>query len=244
MQKLLITGLAVISPLALAEVEEESPLQDTTPSAWQGEGDLAYNRVSGNSDTQTLLAKLKLIYARDRWTHMGEVEAVNSSESSQRTAEAYTLKLKSDFAISERTYGFGSFRYEDSRFSGYEYQSSVAAGLGVHLINDDITQFNVEGGLGYRASQEQGSSETLDEAILKGLLQFHRQLTETTRFETDLNVESGKENTFLESVTGLKVKINSSLALRLAYTLKHNSEVPPGVQKSDTLTSVGLNYSF
>ncbi|SRR5690606_30210772 len=234
MKKLLITGLLAISPTVFAE----------TDKAWHGEGDLAFNKASGNSESQTLLTKLMLVYERERWTHSGQLEAVNTSENDERSAEAYGLRLKSDYAISETTYGFGSFRYDDNRFSGYEYQSTLAAGLGKHLIDDGVTVFDVEGGLGYRRSEEQGTGETFNEAIALGTARYHRQLTETTRFESDLNVESGKDNTYVVSGVGVKVKINSRLALRVAYTVKHNTDVPAGTKNTDTLTSVGLNYNF
>lgn len=211
---------------------------------WRGEGDLAYNRASGNSSSEALLAKLQIVYERDRWTHTGQIEAVNTSEDEVRSAESYTLKAKSDWAINDDTYAFGRFRYEDNRFSGYEYQTSLTSGLGKHLIDDGITVFDVEGGIGYRYSEEAFTGDTSGEAIAIGLAKYHRKLTETTRFETDLSVESGSDNTFIESVTGVKVKINSSLALKVAYTVKHNTDVPDDTKNTDTLTSVGLNYSF
>lgn len=232
MKQLLITGLLAVTPLAYAEKN------------WHGEGDLAYNRASGNSSSEALLTKLKLVYEQQRWTHTGQIEAINTSEDDERSAEAYTLRAKSDYAISETLYGFGAFRYEDNRFSGYEYQSSLTGGVGVHLIDDEITQFNVEGGLGYRQSEESGTGETFDEAIAIGAVKYYRVLTETTRFESDLNTEAGQDNTYIEGVFGVKVKINSRLAMKVAYTVKHNTDVPADTKNTDTLTSVGISYSF
>lgn len=232
MKKLILTGLILVSPLAVAQ------------KAWHGEGDLAYNLTTGNSDSETLLAKLQLVYERGRWTHTGQFEAVNTSEDDSRSAEAYILREQSDFAISESTYAFGGFRYEDNRFSGYEYQASVKTGLGKHLIDDGVTEFDIEGGLGYRRSEEQDTGETFNEVIAIAAAKYHRQLTETTRFESDFLSESGQDNAYLELVLGVKVKINASLALKVGYTVKHNTDVPADREKTDTLTSVGLNYSF
>jgi len=217
---------------------------DKTDRSWHGEGDLAFNKASGNSSSETLLAKLKLVYEWDRWTHTGQIQAINTSENDARSAEAYTLRAKSDFDISDTLYGFGAFRYEDNRFSGYEYQSSLTAGLGKRIINTDVTQFNIEGGLGYRRSEEMDAGEKFDEAIAIGAAKYYRTITDTTQFESDVNIESGEDNTYVESVVGLKVRINASLALKMAYTVKHNTDVPDGTKNTDTLTSVGLNYSF
>lgn len=232
MKKLVLAAtLLVIPPLTAAK-------------DWSGEGDLGFNKASGNTKSQSLLAKLQLVYEQDRWTHTGQLEAVNTSEDGNRSGEFYVLKEQSDYAISETTYAFGGLRYEDNRFSGYEYQASIKTGLGKHLINDGVTEFDIEGGVGYRNSKEQDTGETLSEGILVGSAKYHRQLTETTRFESDLNVESGKDNTFAEGVVAVKVKINASLALRVSYAVKHNTDVPEDTKRTDTLTSVGLNYSF
>jgi len=211
---------------------------------WKGEGDLAFNRATGNTDTNALLANLKLMYEAEKWRHTGQVEAINSSENDRRSAETYTLKVKSDYQLSDALYSFGAFRYEDNRFSGYEYQSSLTAGLGYQIIDTETTQFNVEGGAGYRRSEEADTGETFNEAVGIAAIRFHHELTDTTRFEGDVNVESGADNTFAESILALKVRINSRLALRVAYTVKHNTDVPDDTKNTDTLTSVGLNFNF
>jgi putative salt-induced outer membrane protein len=216
--------------------------------AWHGEGDFAYNKASGNTDTEVLMAELEIVYQRDRWTHTGGIEALNSSEDGERSAESYTLREKSDFALSDRRYVFGAGRYRDDRFSGYEYQASLRTGMGVHLIKSDRTILDLEGGVGYRRSKEhatdQEAGDTLNEAILTAAAVYQYQLTETTRFESDFSMESGQDNTYLEGEVAVKVKINSRLALKVGYKAEHNTDVPEGTEKTDTFTSVGLNYSF
>ncbi|KJS05323.1 MAG: hypothetical protein VR73_12460 [Gammaproteobacteria bacterium BRH_c0] len=224
--------MILLAPLAQAEKN------------WQGEGDLAFNKSSGNSKSESLLAKLKLEYNQERWTHSGQIDAINASSDDTRSAEAYTLLGKTEYDITERAYAFGRGRYEDNRFSGYEYQASLTTGLGMHIIATDITTFDIEGGVGYRRSEEQDTGETANEAIATAAAKYYRELTETTRFESDLFVESGADNTYVESVLAIRVKINSRLGLKVAYAVKHNTDVPVDTKKTDTLTSVGLNYSF
>ncbi len=233
--KFILVSLMTILPLtALAQPERP----------WSGEGDLGFNKSSGNTDTESLLANLKMSYATERWLHTAELGAVNSSDSGDRTAESYEGRWKTDYSYSETYYAFGSARYEDNRFSGYEFQSSIAGGVGAHLIDTNTTMLDVEGGLGYRQSEEQGTGRSLDEVIFISSLVYQRQLTDTTRFESDSHAEAGEDNSYLESTLALKVKINASLALKLGYTVKHNTDVPTGTDETDTLTSVSLNYSF
>ncbi|HEY8386478.1 MAG TPA: DUF481 domain-containing protein, partial [Porticoccaceae bacterium] len=157
---------------------------------------------------------------------------------------AYTLRGKSSFEFRERYYGFANGRYEDNRFSGYDYQASVTTGLGMHVVDNERTVWDIETGVGYRRSEEQDTDETFNEAIFRAASTYRHQLTETTRLENTLGVESGADNTFAEGVLSLRVSINSRLGLRVAYSVKHNTDVPEDSKNTDTLTSVGLTYSF
>jgi len=220
------------------------PLAAMADSTWSGEGDLGFNKSTGNTQSESLVSNLKVIYEVNRWTHTGQIEAVNTSDTGERTAESYVARLSDDFAISEKYYAFGNSRYEETRFSGYDYQASLAAGLGIHFINTDTTVFNLAGGPGYRRSKEEGTGITTEEGIFQVTAKFYSQLTDTTRFESDFAVESGAENVRSEAALALKVRMNSHLALKLGYLVKNNSDVPADAGHTDTLTSVALNYSF
>ncbi|MBD3756212.1 MAG: DUF481 domain-containing protein, partial [Gammaproteobacteria bacterium] len=47
-----------------------------------------------------------------------------------------------------------------------------------------------------------------------------------------------------ETNSGLKVKMNSNLSLKLAYQYRSNSDPAPGVKKVDTQTLATLMYDF
>ena len=46
----------------------------------------------------------------------------------------------------------------------------------------------------------------------------------------------------MQNGLGLEVTITGSLGLRLAYQVRHNTDVLPSGEKTDTLTTVGLIY--
>jgi putative salt-induced outer membrane protein len=41
---------------------------------------------------------------------------------------------------------------------------------------------------------------------------------------------------------GLEVTIKGALGLRVGYQIRHNTDVSPGLEKTDTLTTLGLIY--
>ena len=232
MKKLIMIAALAVPCVAVAEKN------------WHGEGDLAYSKSSGNSTNESLFANLKLVYERDRWTHTGQIEAQNSSEDDARSAEYYGARAKSDFALNDTNYLFAGGRYLDDRFSGYEYQARVSTGVGAHIIATEVATFDLEGGVGYRRSKEQETGETLNEAVLIVASKYYRTITETTEFQSDFLAEAGQDNTYLEAVVGVRVKINSRLGLKVGYTVKHNTDVPVDTKNTDTYTTVGLNYHF
>ena len=51
------------------------------------------------------------------------------------------------------------------------------------------------------------------------------------------------DNTFAQNDIGIAVSINASLALKAAVQVRHNTEVPVGTERTDTLTSVNIVWS-
>ena len=158
------------------------------------------------------------------------------------TAQRWEARGQSGYDLTDRTYWFGAGRYEDDRFSAYDFQATASTGLGYKFIDSERTKLWVQGGPGYRFAEFNQTGESEDSAIFRGDLGFDHQLTETTKIVERFLVETGSDNTYLQNDLGLEVTIKGSLALRLGYQVRHNSDVPPGVDKTDTLTTVGLIY--
>jgi putative salt-induced outer membrane protein len=73
---------------------------------------------------------------------------------------------------------------------------------------------------------------------------YHWHISDNAVFSEVLSSSIGSDNTYIESLTELKASIVGNLALVLGYLWKHNTDVDPGTDKSDTLTSVSLEYKF
>ena len=211
---------------------------------WNGEGDLGFSQASGNSESETLTAALDLGYdTGDKWSHLLELDAFNSSQDGDRSAESYSAAFSSDYAITEKTYAAGNLRYVTDKFSGYESQAAATLTLGRNFIDDGTTLFNAELGFGYRQS-ELSTGEEEDEAIGTFKSTYNTAITGTTDFESGLLVESGSENTYAEGSLALRVAMSDALGLRVAYVVKHNTDVPVDTEKTDKYTTISVNYKF
>lgn len=233
-RNIVLFSALTLSPAAFAATGE---------SKWGGEAELGLVTTSGNTETTTANFKGKLENKRKQWHHLFTLETLHSSNKESNTAERYLLTAKSDYKINDVSYAFGRFSYEDDRFSGFEYRTTEALGYGRHIIREETLKFDVEGGPGARQSKpEIGSSDSEAILYLSGNLKW--DVSETSVFTQDLFSEIGEDATITKSVTGLKTQINGDLAMKATYTIKQTSEVPVGVEKTDTETAVTLVYSF
>jgi putative salt-induced outer membrane protein len=106
------------------------------------------------------------------------------------------------------------------------------------------TLFEGQLGLGYREAEVRLTGEQEDGVIVRGALNFDHKLTDTTKVYDRFLVEAGSDNTFVQNSLGLEVKINESFALGLDYSVRHNTDVLPGIDKTDQVFTANLVYGF
>jgi putative salt-induced outer membrane protein len=209
---------------------------------WTGRGELGASFASGNSENESANAALEMSYARDAWTHTLGFAGNYGSQDNTATAQRWEVRGQSGYKFTERAYWFGAARYEDDRFSAYDYQGTLATGLGYKIIDTEATKFWVQGGPGYRFAKEQETGDTEDGLIFRGDIRFEQQLTSNTKVVDRFLIESGSDNTYIQNDLGLEVMMSGALGLRVGYQVRYNTEVPPGIEKTDTLTTIGLLY--
>ncbi|MDH4124420.1 MAG: DUF481 domain-containing protein [Gammaproteobacteria bacterium] len=237
--KLMTTLLIVVWLAAPAMAADE----EATSGPWAGKASLGYLATSGNTDNSNLNTAFEIGYTAGNWAHIFDASAIFATEDSATTAEAYAAGWKSERKLSEVNFLYGRLNWRKDRFSGYDQQFAQTVGYGRRLIDKERHTLNGEVGLGARQSElADGTDE--NEAILTGGLYYKWALSETTTFTQDLLVESGSENTYLESKTALSASLVGDLALVVSYTIKSNSDVPAGTEKTDTFTALALEYAF
>lgn len=213
-------------------------------SKWSGEAELGYLKTSGNTDTESLYAKGKLVNERNRWKHTAKLEVTDKSDSGVNTAKRWYLTGKSDYKIDDISYLFISLTYEDDEFSGYDYQATETAGYGYHAIRKEDLKLDLEAGLGSRQSRLTATGVSNSEAIIRGAADLEWKISKTSTFTQLFSVESGDDNTSSRSVTALSMQINGNLSARLSHNIRHNSDVPVGTEKTDTESVVTLVYKL
>jgi len=231
-----VMAVALFAPFSLmAQDEPESP--------WSGKATLGYLATSGNTENTTLNSGFEIGFTTGDWAHLFDAAAINASENEITTAEAYDVGWKSERNLSDKDFLFGRLNWRKDRFGGFDTQFSQTVGYGRRLIDTDEHKLNAEAGAGARQSKTLlGIKE--DETVFRGGLYYKWLFSETAEFRQDLTAEGGSENTYTESVTAISAKLLGDLALVASYTIKHNSDVPPLTEKTDTYTALALEYGF
>lgn len=210
---------------------------------FSGKGQFGYVKTSGNSDTESINLGLDFTYTQPVWTHTFGVKYLSAEDSGQQSADRWQVAAKSQRAFGGNKYVYGGMRYEEDEFSSYESQLSATVGVGIDLSVEDNYDLKLEAGLGARRFELVGGAEETD-AIARFFADYANPITETTTIENTFLAEAGEENTYLENILGVKVSMTDALALKVAYEVRHNTDVLPGTDKTDSVVGINLVYDF
>lgn len=246
--KTLFIILLITLTAGMANAEEEKSLS--------GAGEAGLLMTSGNSETDSVNAKVGLKYEKDHLLGEVNLAALYSSETTEITdennitreedkvsAEKYNYSAKIGYKFSDADYVFLNGDYEDDRFSGYDYKTTYSVGYGRKIIDSDTIKFDVEIGPGYRYDVLEGGS-TEEDAILRGYAMFNYKFSEAVSFQQDVTVVTGSDNTNTKSITALTTKIVGALGMKVAFKVDNNTDVPADKEKTDTETALTLVYDF
>jgi putative salt-induced outer membrane protein len=111
---------------------------------WTGKDELGASFASGNSENESANAALEVKNTRDKWTHTPGLAGKYGNDGSVTTAERWEVCGQSDYAFTDRAYWFGAGRYEDDRFSAFEFQASLSTGPGYKIVDTERTKFWVQ----------------------------------------------------------------------------------------------------
>ena len=240
--------------VALTIVPLSIPAQETTPAAisvaekevtspWTGKATLGFLATTGNTDNSSLNTGFELVYKAGAWKHLAVAAAIYATENKMTISEAYQLGWKTERNISEHNFLFGRLHWRKDRFGAYTKQFSQSVGYGRRIIDTDQHELNADIGVGVRQSELLvGPNE--NETIFRGGIDYKWALSDTAEFRQSLSAEAGAINTQIESITALSAKLAGSLALVASYTIKHNTDVPPLTENTDTYTALSLEYPF
>ena len=273
MKKTLIATILLASMAAFAAQARDARTVDMTTSSnsggWSGSGEFGFSSATGNTRSQNIDAKLGLKQENEQWKNSFFLDALrtkaqqdvtdaagNTVEQLNTTANRYDGGASVGYKLDPRSYIVGAARYEHDEFGANLWQGVVSLGYGYIALKDERNELSFEIGPGfkrYRPADKlmlvggvpvRQQQETQSEVIARGLVNYKFKLTDNTSFEDTFLTEAGSKNTYIQNDAGLAVSVTTKVALKVGFQVRHNSNVLPGIKKTDTLTTTNLVYSF
>lgn len=220
---------------------------------WSTKAEAGLVSARGNTHTDTSNAKFDVVRSEDRWKNSLGLSGVYAADEAGATAQRWDVRAQTEFTFDTRSFTFASARYEDDRFSGFEYQTTYAAGIGRRFIETDRTKLSAQLGLGYKVLETRASveddgtvipSEREEDAVSQLGVEFEHALTDNTKIRNKLLTESGADNTSVQNDFALQVNMTRVLALAVGYGVRYNTKPPEGFNKTDTLSTVNLVFEI
>ncbi len=232
------------------------------PGTWTANGQLGLVAARGNTTTTSGNASFAAAHRMGLWTLGGGLAALYASTHHITTQEDLSLNVQADRDFGDRAFWFGTGRYDRNLFSGFDYQKTLATGLGYNFVKSKPTRLSAELGVGYRIQRpiiitlnSAGGIEdwttghpiepqpVVREAVLYAALNYQHAITASTRILNSLLIESGSSDTMTGDNLALQVKIDGSLSLAVGVQMLNNTNPPPGsVSHTDTVMTVNLVY--
>ena len=217
------------------------------PFPWTEAVQFGYSGSGGNSTSSNLVGKFTSIYNRNKWTNTYKLDAINSSSSGTTSAEHYGSSAEFNYNFKPQIFGFlrGSAVYD--RFNSYDLTTIMATGVGKRLFDNNIISIDAQIGPGYRSTRVAGTHIYYNGMIAFISSAFDWEISDDADFQQSVNVEMGEVNTATISQTALSTTIVGNFDLELAFSIVHNSNIPPGTTltaNTDYRTDITLLYSF
>lgn len=120
----------------------------------------------------------------------------------------------------------------------------IAATYGYEALRSPDARVQVEVGTGYRMQPYVDYGTAAQGPIARGSLLYTQRFGERAFLQQRVQVETGRENTFVRQTIGFDLHLMPQWMLRSNFELRHNSAGNGGEGITDTEGSMSLRYAF
>lgn len=251
MNKTLVT-IALTSCLTMSA--SMSAQADEQKRDWEASAGLGISLTSGNTETTSVNTNIQVIQHLETWQMEYGFDAIKQKNEERTTADKKDYDIKGQYKLEDSTsFLFAEGKRNEDKFGSYAYSNTISIGYGQHLYDSEDLLIKANIGPGYtdfelnKPDDQPGPVEKGSSSIVQfgGELRWH--ISDSADFVQKVVVDkqlSDEKNTQSVFHSTLGARINGSLKMTLDLKVTHNSEVRPDKEKTDTITSVNLVYSF
>ena len=227
-----------------AEMRRQQLATQSVFEGWGGEGQVGGAVTSGNTEDTALNVGIALNREGLMWNHHINAIADVQQSDGETTREAYRVSYQLDYKISSLWYAYGLFQWERDKFAELDRRFTESLGIGYNILTRAPFSLVVDGGVALR--QTQYITPAIEENHVAGRItaKFGWDIRQGIRFTEEAGGLFGGTTSTLYSRSALTVALTGALSARASYDVNYESEPPPGVESTDTVTRFTLVYSF
>ena len=228
--------------LAQAPAPTPTPL----PPIWSGEAGASFVQTTGNSQSRTFGAGLKLLYQCDPWKAEFKSAFIESSANDVESSRKFTAALRGERALGERFAVYGQGSYLRDLFAGIEGQEIAEAGGIYKLLTGPRHSLSVSAGFAYTWEQRLIPPD-LNFAGASAGFAYGWKISPTAEFTEEFNYLYDFEDSSdwrVNNAVSVTASITKVLALKLSHQLAYLNSPVPGKKSTDTTVLASLVAKF
>ena len=143
-------------------------------------------------------------------------------------------------------YGYLGLEVLNDKFRDIQLRTTIGPGVGYQVWEDPVKALGVEAGLSYLSESHYIAANTdFWTARLAANFRYNlgKYLVFTDRVAFYPSIERSGEYR-LRNEAAVSAPLGAKWAMRLAHILDYSSDPPDDVRKTDTTTTLGLQYKF
>jgi putative salt-induced outer membrane protein len=212
--------------------------------SWNGTFVLGATVRTGNTDNAGATSELTVAYDEGPWRHRGEASVDYLRNRTQTQEQAFLGQYEAQRELTARDFIYGLARYEDDRFSGFDYEFTSSVGLGRRLVQEPGHEWTVTLGPSLRLAQPSDSDDQ-NRAVggrFTNLLSW--ELSDTAKLENETEALVDTERVRVDNDVVLKVRIIDQLSGQISFGFVYRSDTPEDAEHTDTTTRAAVVYDF
>jgi len=240
-------GERVTIPLGSLAFLNPKPEESGLGTSYSGRVNVSAARARGNSTTDRLYAEAELkAHAKDyRYAITGQTK--REDEAGQRISSRTLLSGTHDRFLGGRQFWYLRGSLEHDRFKDIELRETAGVGYGLRLIDTDLTELSLRGGLDAVRLDRVSNDDERYPALGWGVNFSHwisnRRLQLFHDQEGFWNLED-RNQASVRSKTGVRIPVADRLTASAQLNLDWEREPAPGRKAVDTTWLLGLGYDW
>jgi putative salt-induced outer membrane protein len=227
---------------ALLSMAHGYAVADSVPDhGWNNSAELGAISTSGNTVGTSVTGKLDAKQERPDWSNEyilagyfkdEQVTQADGEKVRERSAQRYSASAKAAYKLlQDHDKLFALATHVNDKFGAYTRYSTVGVGYGTEAYKTPESTLDVEIGPGY-FSGARSTGETESGLTVRGAANLKWKLSDSAQFTQNLSVERGTSNIHSLAETALRTKINSTMQMKAAFSVRSVRRCPPTPPKS------------